>query len=37
MAEHSERALTEHLDVAARVRALLPDAERAARTLIETY
>jgi D-sedoheptulose 7-phosphate isomerase len=37
MAEHSERALTEHLELAARVRDLLPDAERVARTLIEEY
>jgi D-sedoheptulose 7-phosphate isomerase len=37
MAEHSERALTEHLELAARVRDLLPDAEHVARTLIEAY
>jgi D-sedoheptulose 7-phosphate isomerase len=37
MAERSERALTEHLELAAQVRDLLPDAERVARALIETY
>jgi D-sedoheptulose 7-phosphate isomerase len=37
MAEHSERALTEHVELAARVRELLPEVERAARTLIDTY
>jgi D-sedoheptulose 7-phosphate isomerase len=37
MAERSERALTEHLELAAHVRDLLPDAERVARALIETY
>lgn len=37
MAEHSERALDEHLDVVGRTRALLPEVERVARTLIETY
>ena len=37
MAEHSERALTEHVELAGRVRELLPAAERAARALIETY
>ena len=37
MAEHSERALTEHVELAGRVRELLPEAERVAATLIRTY
>jgi D-sedoheptulose 7-phosphate isomerase len=37
MGEHSEHALTEHLELAARVRDLLPDAERVARAVIEAY
>lgn len=37
MSEHSERALTEHLEVAARVRELLPDAERVAQALIDAF
>ena len=37
MAEHSERALTEHVELAGRVRELLPEVERVAATLIRTY
>jgi D-sedoheptulose 7-phosphate isomerase len=37
MAEQIERALTEHLELASRMRELVPEAERAARALIATY
>jgi D-sedoheptulose 7-phosphate isomerase len=37
MADESTQALTEHRELAARMDALLPDAERAARSIVETY
>jgi D-sedoheptulose 7-phosphate isomerase len=37
MADETTQALTEHRDLAARMDALLPDAERAARAIVEAY
>jgi D-sedoheptulose 7-phosphate isomerase len=37
MADESTQALTEHRELAARMDALLPDAERAARSVVDAY